>query len=321
MLQSFAHRSLSWQLGVLMLLVTLAGLCAVLMTARALVVHRTLSEARAVADMAQHVETWGSRYGELAVPLRGVNPARAGHYLEQRLYAASAQDFLHLAGTRVNPFELDRGALERVDAYYIKNPALIQGELAEMTRHSTSRVRLRIVAAGAPQEADRPGTFERHALAVLGGGGAQREHHELHGDVVLYARLLGSSTAPPRVLSVAAAVPSTWQVLAQSLGPAGWCALVAMPGMYALLAWFVHRRVVRPLERMRRYADDLSNAVVTAERKVPDLGEIDADSCNEVDRLALAITGLGASVRILFRKVRARTVAPALSAVASGGRP
>ena len=78
MLQSFRYRSLSWQLGWLTLLVALAGVCAVLVTARSLSVHRTLSEARAVADMAQHVETWGSRYGKLAVPLRGVNPARAG---------------------------------------------------------------------------------------------------------------------------------------------------------------------------------------------------------------------------------------------------
>lgn len=320
MLQSFSHRSLSWQLGLLMLLATATGLCAVLAIAHALLVHRTLSEARAVADMAQHVETWGSRYGALAVPLRGVNPARAGSYVEQRLYAASAQDYQHLAGTRVNPFLLNRSALERVDAYYIKNPALIQGELAEMTRHSSSRVQLRIVGAAPSREGDRPDAFERHALALLGSG-AQREHHQLQGDRVLYARQLSAPSAPLRLVSVTATVPSIGQALLHNLGPVGWCALAAMFGMYALLALFVHRRVVRPLERMRRYADDLSNAVVTAERRVPELGDIDADSRNEVDRLAVAITGLGASVRILFRKVRARTAAPALGAVASGVRP
>ena len=46
--------------------------------------------------------------------------------------------------------------------------------------------------------------------------------------------------------------------------------------------------------------------------------EIDAESCNEVDRLALAITGLGASVRILFRKVRTRAAAAAAAAAAAG---
>ena len=317
MLQSFAHRSLSWQLGVLMLLVTFAGLCAVLAVARALAVQGTLSEARAVADMAQHVETWGSRYGELAVRLRGVNPARAGRYVEQRVYAASAQDFLHLAGTRVNPFQLDRGALERVDAYYIKNPALIQRELAEITRGSTARVQLRIVEAGVSNEFERPEAFERDALDAFRDG-TQLEYHAVADERLLYAKPLGAPPAPMRIVSVSAVIPSTWQALSQGLGPAAWSALAAMFGMYVLLALFVQRRVVRPLERMRRYADDLSNAVVTAERTVPELGEIDAESCNEVDRLALAITALGASVRILFRKVRTRATAAAAPAAAAG---
>lgn len=309
MLRAFDHRPLSWQLGVLTLLAAAASVCAVFTTAHALAVHRTLSEARAVADMAQHVGTWGSHYGGLAVHLRGVNPARAGSYLEQRVYASNAQDFQHLAGMRVNPFRLDRSALERVDAYYIKNPALIQDELAEIARLSRSRLQLRIFGTSGFTEFDAPDAFDVEALAVLKDGD-RREYHVRRGELLLYARALHNPAAPTRIVSVSATVPPVTQVLSESLPPTGWAVLAAALGAHLLLALFVKRRVVVPLERMRSYADDLSNAAITSERRVPEPDDVDAESRNELDRLALAIAGLGASVHILFRKVRSRAAAP-----------
>ena len=47
---------------------------------------------------------------------------------------------------------------------------------------------------------------------------------------MLYARRLSAPSAPLRLVSVTATVPSIGQALLHNLGPVGWCALAAMFG-------------------------------------------------------------------------------------------
>ncbi len=98
-------------------------------------------------------------------------------------------------------------------------------------------------------------------------------------------------------------MPSAGEAVRSALTPAGWTALAGLAISVALLVAFVVRKVIVPVNRLRRHAEMLSNSTVGEAFDVPAF-RVPQGSANEVHRLAVAISELGESVRILFRKVR-----------------
>lgn len=111
------------------------------------------------------------------------------------------------------------------------------------------------------------------------------------------------SGKPAGIISVKLPVPNATQAITSALSPAGWAALAGIVITFALLIAFVVRKVIVPVNRLRKHAEMLSNSTVGDSFDVPAF-RVPENSANEVHRLAVAISELGESVRILFRKVR-----------------
>ena len=332
----FARLSLVTQFTLLLLLLLVTLAVAASVVGRALVVSQTLNESRSVADMAEHIGTWGSRYGGVAVRVTDANRIAPGTYLERYAYAVSPADLRTFAGARLDSYSAEMQHAGRTEAYYSKNPALIQREISDIAAESPSRAKFRMTARTVLNPNNAPTPFELEAIDAIEGSGA-REYKVVKGNQLLYARSLvaagsclrchGEREAAPAfiranaqfnggggfgyregrpagIISVSIPLPATFDALAGSLSPSGWAALLvcALTGTSILV--FVARRVIAPVNRLRAHAEALASTAVSADFQVPPFGRPDPRSRNEVDRLALAIGNLGASVRVLFDKVR-----------------
>jgi HAMP domain-containing protein/mono/diheme cytochrome c family protein len=287
--------------------------------------------------MAEHVGTWASQYGGVAVHVRGIDPARAGTYLERHLYAPDERDKALLVGVRAVDTRLDAAALRRVDAYYSKNPALVQREVADISARSSTGNRFRLTARSVFNPANAPDAFELRALDAMRDGD-RREYVEVAQGELRYARSIvaepscvachGSRETAPRflltnasftgggfgyvagrpaaVLSVHVRLPATGEALAASFSPRAWGALGALVGVLVLLLGFTAARVIAPVNRLRRHAETLSNSPTALLADDPAADDVDPDSRNEIHRLALAISALSESVRVLLERARRR---------------
>jgi HAMP domain-containing protein len=109
---------------------------------------------------------------------------------------------------------------------------------------------------------------------------------------------------PAGIISVSIALPNAKEALASSLTITGWLGLAAIFIMGLLILVFVSRKVIKPVNRLRQYADKLATTGLSDDFDVPDFGKIKGKTSNEVHLLGQAISELGSSVRILYRKVR-----------------
>jgi len=339
MLRLFNRLGLMSQFAVLALLFGATILAATVVIARSLVVGQAVNQSRSVADMAEHIGTWGSRYGGVSVRLKGIDPAKVGTYLERHLYAPDHSDMQRLVGVQTATDKLDSDALKRLDAYYTKNPALIQREVADISAESPSGNKFRLTARSVFNQANAPNKFELRALDATQDG-RSREYFEAVGDQLQYARSIVADVSclrchdspktapgfmltnatfsggggfgyaagkPVAIISVYVKMPTTGRALAQSLSPMAWTALGAIFAVLLLLAAFTARRVIAPINRLRLYAEVLSNSSGIERNQIPDIGHIDGNSSNEIHRLTAAVAALGESVRILFRKARSKS--------------
>jgi hypothetical protein len=316
------------------------SLCAMLavaagLTARSLVVSQAINQSRAVADMAENIGKWASQYGVMWVHTKGLDPHKAGTYLERHLYAPDDATAQRLVGVSTQPDPLDLEALKQLDAFYSKNPALVQREVADVAAASPSGAKYRITARGVFNLANAPNAFERRALDAVQEGG-KSEYIEEQGSQLLYARSIvaeksclrcheSAQTAPPfmlnnvsfspggfgyvagkpaAVISVTVALPSTGHALAESISPAAWAALAGAAGALGLLAVFTVRGIIVPINRLRGYAERLANTSALQQGGLDLPDDVDEHSRNEIHRLTLAIAALGESVTILFRRPR-----------------
>lgn len=332
----FARLSLVTQFTLLLLLLAVTLGVAASVVGRSLVVSQTLNESRSVADMAEHIGTWGSRYGGVAVRVTDANRITPGTYLERYAYAVSPEDMRSFAGARLDSYSAEMQHPGRTEAYYSKNPALIQREISDIAAESPSRAKFRMTARTVLNPNNAPSPFELEAIDAIEGSGA-REYVAVKGTHLQYARSLVAAASclrchgereaapafirsnvqfnggggfgyregrPAGIISVSIPLPDTYDALAASLSPAGWVALLVAAATGSMILLFVARRVIAPVNRLRAQAEALASTAVSADFHVPAFGRPDPRSRNEVDRLALAIGNLGASVRVLFDKVR-----------------
>lgn len=138
-----------------------------------MVLTQTVSEGRTVADLAENVGRWASQYGGVHVRTVGANAAIPGSFLTRSIYAPSDGDAGVLQGARAESRVNERAAMERLESYHWKNPALIQREVADVITASGSKARYRMTARSVLNKNNEANDFEREALDAIG---AATEH-------------------------------------------------------------------------------------------------------------------------------------------------
>jgi hypothetical protein len=160
-----------------------------------LVLRQTISESRTVADMVENIGKWASQYGGVHVRTVGSAAKIPGNFLTRSVYSMSSADGQVLQGSKVGDAVAERDALERIEAYHWKNPALIQREVADVISASGSKARYRLTARTVLNRNNAPDAFEREALDVVqaaanhkADGQAAQEYWRVSGSRLQYAR-------------------------------------------------------------------------------------------------------------------------------------
>jgi Protein of unknown function (DUF3365) len=160
-----------------------------------LVLRQTVSEGRTVADMVENIGRWASQYGGVHIRTEGANAKIPGNFLTRSVYSVSDADNDVLQGSRVDAAVAERTALQRVEAYHWKNPALIQREVADVIAASGSKARYRLTARTVLNKNNAPDAFEREALDAVQAaasrkvdGAGANEYWRVSGGRLLYAR-------------------------------------------------------------------------------------------------------------------------------------
>jgi Protein of unknown function (DUF3365) len=158
-----------------------------------LVLRQTLSESRTVADMVENIGRWASQYGGVHAKTVGANAKIPGNFLTRAVYSVSEGDGNVLQGSLVKSGTNEQAALQRVESYHWKNPALIQREVADVVAASGSKARFRLTARTVLNQNNAPDAFEREALdavqATIERSGAKvSEYWKVQGGSLLYAR-------------------------------------------------------------------------------------------------------------------------------------
>jgi len=135
--------------------------------AQTLVVEQAIGESRTVADMAENIGRWASKYGGIHVRTQGAKATLPGNFLTRVVYAQGNGDASVLSGARVEGRAAEREAMERLEAYHWKNPALVQREVADVVRDSGSKAQFRLTAQTVLNRNNAPNAFEREALDVI----------------------------------------------------------------------------------------------------------------------------------------------------------
>ncbi|WP_290871528.1 DUF3365 domain-containing protein [Aquabacterium sp.] len=132
-----------------------------------LMLSQTISEGRTVADMAENVGRWASQYGGVHVRTQGATAKLPGTFLTRSVFALSGDDASVLNGARTQDRQDERGAMERVEAYHWKNPALIQREVSDTLAASGSRSQYRLTAQSVLNRNNAPNAFEVEAIKAI----------------------------------------------------------------------------------------------------------------------------------------------------------
>jgi hypothetical protein len=335
----FDRLRLSTQFAILLAAVAISVAVLGSVIAGSIVEMQVVSEARSIADMTEHIGKWASQYGGIHVKSTGGTGVRkVGSYLERAVYARSEGDNSLLTGSQLASEKDVFDATKRVEEYYWKNPALIQREVSDVASASNSKAKFRITAATVLNPRNAPDAFEKEALGVIDAkykaqppamptgdvpqpAAPRLEYWRMEGSQMRYARAIVAVDSclrchgqlqgapqfllskPTGIISVKIPVPNASRAIASALTPAGWMAVAGIALTVGLLVAFVIRKVIVPVNRLRRQAEMLSNSTTGDGFDVP-VFRGPKDSANEVHRLGVAISELGESIRILFRKVR-----------------
>jgi hypothetical protein len=249
----------------------------------AVMLRQTLREGRTVADMAESVGRWASKYGGVHVRTKGADSRLPGSFLTRSVYAGSELDGNLLQGALANAGDgAERQAMQRMEAYHWKNPALIQREVADALAEGGLRARYRMTARTVLNPNNAPSAFETEALDALQAQPGRTEYWRVSGPQLLYARAVlaqkscltchASAEAAPEFLrsnpqfnggggfgyvegkpagliSVALPIQPAWQAMSADLPLQVWLAL-GVAGVAALvLLWGLVRRqlVLQPV--------------------------------------------------------------------------
>jgi hypothetical protein len=190
-----------------------------------LVLRQTLSEGRTVADMVENIGRWASQYGGVHAKTTGTDAKIPGNFLTRAVYSVSDGDAALLQGALVKSAVGEQAALQRVEAYHWKNPALIQREVADVVAASGSKARFRLTARTVLNRSNAPDDFEREALdavqAAAERGDKAPEHWKVQGGTLLYARSVVAQSSCLRCDDTPETAPDFLKTNAQFNGGGG----------------------------------------------------------------------------------------------------
>ena len=142
-----------------------------------MVVNQAVNVGRTVADIAENIGRWASKYGGVHVRTVGADAALPGNFLTRSMYAGSSADAGVLGGARTSgdAASTERQAMARMETYHWKNPALIQREVADVIGESGGRVRYRMTARTVLNPNNAPNAFELEAMAAIESAFAKKQ--------------------------------------------------------------------------------------------------------------------------------------------------
>jgi len=143
--------------------------------------------------MVENIGRWASQYGGVHAKTVGTDAKIPGNFLTRSVYSVSTSDGGLLQGALVQQAGAEQAALQRVEAYHWKNPALIQREVADVVAASGSKARFRLTARSVLNVNNVPDAFEKEALdavqtAAERGGAKLAEYWKVQGGNLFYAR-------------------------------------------------------------------------------------------------------------------------------------
>ena len=201
-----------------------------------LMLKQTVSEGRTVADMVENIGKWASQYGGVHVRTVGAQAKIPGNFLTRSVYSMSGADNQVLQGSKVESAVAERDALERVEAYHWKNPALVQREVADVITASGSKSRYRLTARTVLNKNNAPDAFEREALDAVqaaadakADGMAAQEYWRVSGNRLLYARSVVAQASCLRCHDSPDKAPEFIRTNAQFNGGGGYGYVVGKP--------------------------------------------------------------------------------------------
>ena len=158
--------------------------------AQSVMLSRSVSEGRTIADMVEGVGRWASKYGGLHARTEGLGAPIPGSYLTRSTYAVSMAEQGLLQGVKTEDAKEERQAMERLENYHWKNPALIQREIADVLAESGSRSFYRMTARTVLNPNNAPSPFELEALDNI-----QRAFAKLNADEASQALQRGKTVS------------------------------------------------------------------------------------------------------------------------------
>lgn len=230
---SRAARQRPWANLVPLALLVLSLSAAMWWIGQTLVLRQTLSEGRTVADMVENIGRWASQYGGVHAKTTGTDAKIPGNFLTRAVYSVTDGDASVLQGALLKTATGEQAALQRVEAYHWKNPALIQREVADVVAASGSKARFRLTARTVLNTNNAPDAFEREALdavqAAAERGEKTPEYWTVKSGTLLYARSMVAQASCLRCHDKPETAPDFLRTNAQFNGGGGFGYVAGKP--------------------------------------------------------------------------------------------
>ena len=228
-----AHQTSPWSNLVPMALLVLSLGAAMWWIGQTLVLRQTLSEGRTVADMVENIGRWASQYGGVHAKTTGTDAKIPGNFLTRAVYSVTDNDASVLQGALIKTATGEQAALQRVEAYHWKNPALIQREVADVVAASGSKARFRLTARTVLNTNNAPEAFEREALdavqAAAERGEKAPEYWKVQSGTLFYARSMVAQASCLRCHDKPETAPDFLRTNAQFNGGGGFGYVAGKP--------------------------------------------------------------------------------------------
>jgi hypothetical protein len=191
---------------------------------------QTIDQARTVADLVENIGKWASQYRGLWVKDSKGKEIDLGSHLDTLIVTPSA----------ANSSELTPEEANDIMQFHLKNPALIQREISDLTEKSSSATKFRITSDKFMNPKNAPNAFETQAMNEIRKTNA-KEFTAISDGQLRYARALVTTEACMRCHDTAAKAPAAVRDLypdqgyGYEIGKVSGVIAVSIPYQYSIL--------------------------------------------------------------------------------------
>lgn len=191
---------------------------------------QAIDQARTVADMVENIGKWASQYRGLWVKDSKGQQIDLGTHLDTLVVTPSA----------ANSSEITPEEANDLMQFHLKNPALIQREISDLTEKSSSATKFRITSDKFMNPKNAPNAFETEAMNEIRKNNAH-EFSVVSNGQLRYARALVTTEACMRCHDTAAKAPAAVRELypdqgyGYEIGKVSGVIAVSIPYKYSVL--------------------------------------------------------------------------------------